>query len=414
MTDKEIEELEKKKEDYSNKYKFNPEDNILKLSSKKPSISDYNQDLILQPMREKEILSRKDQKAKELVVGSANKFGINLDMGDNPSFNYGKYLNPPVPSKKEPSNISEASKNLNSSDPAISAKGFLDLKGEAPQQDLPKIDSKQLMDDARKQRKLKWTDALAAFLTGYSGRKYDSSNSGTAQLQKKRDSQFQEYKDITSNNQKVKEVWDSKNRTELIDFLQSQKDKGELTASEKARYDALQQELNYKNEALKQKTETDRLRITNSKNKTSNTRSAAERINLPFESENIINEMNYMTGGASEAKSKRNQQRLNDLLASQPEDKKGIIFSTLTDLSEKSSKVRTQLEKQETLRNKAKSNSLPTDEYDSKISELEAELNQYQGNIKSVLNGKIPENTPQQQKTTSPEATKQKLDDFFK
>lgn len=393
MTDKELEEIENKKKEYDSKYKFDPAKRIETIKQV-PSLSNYNNNLVstpLEPMREKEVFTTKEEEqAKKLLINDSRRYGIKLDMGDNPSFNYGNYINHPGVSKKEPSNLSEAAKNINSNDPAIRAKAFLELKGNAPQEKVPELNSRQLFEDAKKQPSKK------------------------TRMQSQRDAQFQEYKDITSKNQTVKSAWDAKNRTELIDFLESQKDKGELTASEKARYDALQKELNYKNEALNQKTETDRLRIAASKYKTTNPRSTKENINLPFESENIINEMNFMTGGASEAKSKRNQQRLNDLLASQPEDKKGIIFNTLTDLSDKSSKVRTQLDKQETLRNKAKSNSLPTDEYDSKISELEAELNQYQGNIKSVLNGKMPENKPPQQKTTSPEATKQKLDDFFK
>ena len=58
--------------------------------------------------------------------------------------------------------------------------------------------------------------------------------------QRKRDEQFQEYKDIVQNNQKVKEVFDSKNRDELIDFLEKQQKIRDLTAREEAKLNEAQ------------------------------------------------------------------------------------------------------------------------------------------------------------------------------
>jgi len=205
-----------------------------KKETKLPSLSNFKPEPELMPMREKEILSRKGQKAKKLLTSDSKRYGIDLDIGDNPTYNYGKTINPVIASDR-PNNITESARNLQSNDPAIAAKGFLDIKGKAPQEKVPELDSKQLTEDAKKQRKARWGDALTGFGQVMQGKTVNTDNWESEKLQRKRDAQFQEYKDITSNNKKVKEVWDAKNRDELIDFLEKQQKTRDLNEREQAK-----------------------------------------------------------------------------------------------------------------------------------------------------------------------------------
>ena len=384
---------------------------------KVPSISDYKQESVLQPMREKEILSKKDQKAKELLLNSAKQHGVTLDIGDNTGFNYGKTINPSAP-KTNTDNIGNSARNLQSNDPAISGKAFIDLKGKAPQEKVPELDSKQLMNDAKLQRKLKWAEALSAFGSGLQGRSYDYQNSRSAQIQRKRDEQFQEYKDITSNNQKVKQVWDAKNRDELIDFLETQKKNRDLTEREEAKL-AEARFLKERDFALKQADLAAKIKSGYYNKRTSSTKADSPKFNLPFESEYIINEMNNLTGGASEAKTKRNQQRLAEILYDQktgkPVANADEIYNNLVDMSNKSAKIRTQIDKKEKAYNEAikSGDAVNAPKYQTEIDNLTAQLEEYQTNIKSILNGKAPEAATEQPKQTAKPETQKKLDDFF-
>ena len=393
----------------------------------KPSLSAYKEPELM-PVREKEVLSRKEQKAKELLKNDAKRHGVKLDIGDNPTYNYGKTINPATPKEKQPDNIAQSARNLQSDDPAIAAKGFVDLKGKAPQQEVPKLDSAQLMKDAKLQRKLRWSDALVAFGTGLQGGTYDHQNSRSAQIQRKRDEQFQEYKNIADNNKKVKEVWDAKNRDELINFLETQKKNRELTEREETK---LAEARFYKERdfALKAPTEAEKIK-SGYYNKRTSAQKANPKANLPFESEAIINEMNEISGGGAGVPS-RNQKRLEELIARNPDG-----YKTMLEVAGNSSKLRKQLTEKKKLYNDAikEGNSVTAPQLQADIDELTAQLEEYQNNIKSILNGKAPaakqdakpqagdkypgaplklgEKLPEQSKTQAPE-TQKKLDDFF-
>lgn len=418
---------------------FIPSDKIESIK-KVPSLSNYQPQPELTSMREKQVLSRKEQKAKEHLTNDSKRYGIKLDIGDNRTFNYGKVINPTV-KNENPDNISQAARNLDSNDPAIAAKGFLGLKGNAPQQKVPNLDSKQLMDDAKKQRKARWADALTGFGQVMQGKTVNTDNWESEKLQRKRDEQFKEYKDIVQNNQKVKEVWDSKNRDELIDFLEKQKRNRDLTAREEEKLTEARfnRDRDY---SLKQADLAAKIKSGYYNKRTSSGKADEVKFNLPFESENIINEMNNLTGGASEAKTKRNQQRLTEMLydteTGQPKPNAKENYDTLVDLSDKSAKLRIQIDKKEKAVKTAISNddAVNAPKYQAELDELNAQLEEYQNNIKSILNGKKPgaahvkpkvnkdgyeafygkefkpETETKQTQQTAPE-TQKKLDDFF-
>lgn len=398
---------------------FNPTEKIetkkdIPPIAKVPSLSNYKEPGLM-PMREKEILSKKDQKAKELLVNDARKHNVSLDIGDAKGFNYGKTINPSTTNEKK-ENTAESIKNLQSTDLNVKAKGYSDLQAKAPQQELPKLDSKQLMDDAKKQRRSKLGDKLQAFGTALQGGTYNWDNSNTAKYQRKRDAQFQEYKDIVTNNKKASDVWDSKNREDLINFLEKENKTRDLNEKEQAKLEEAKfiKDRDYELRAKTQKDNVDlsRARIAASYNKSN--KGNTDKINLPFESENIINEMNLMTGGASAAKSSRNQQRLSDLVSANPK-----ALETLSDLSEKAATIRSQIDKQDKLRLKSLKDGLSAEAegYAAEIDKMNEELTQYQNDIKSILNGKTPEakqETAPETKTEANPDTKKAIDDFFK
>lgn len=371
--------------------------NIKKEETKnKPSLSNYNEPELM-PMREKVILSKKDQKAKELVVNSARKYGATLDIGNNPLYDFGNYINKPkntVNSTTKTPSIEQSAKNLQSDNPEISAKGFTDLKGKAPQQEVPKIDSKLEMDEARKQRKARWGDALTALGRGMQGKSIDTDNFETSKIERKRDERFQEYKDITSNNKKVKEVWDAKNRDELIKFLETQKKSRDLNEKEEAKlndarfYKEQKEARDAAEHAAKMKS--------GYYNKRTSSTKADPPIKLPLESEYIINEMNELTGGASEAKTKRNQQRLNDLLTEKPES-----YKTLVEMSQNLAKLRKQIDAKQKAYNEAikSDDAVNAPKYQTEIDSLTAQLDEYQNNIKTILNGQTTEAETTETKT---------------
>jgi hypothetical protein len=408
-------------------------------SSKNLSLSNYKEPELM-PMREKVVLSRKDRKAKELLTRDSKRYGINLDIGDNPDFNYGKTINPVVP-KDRPNNLTESARNLQSDDPAIIGKAFLDIKGKAPQQKVPELDSKQEMEDAKRQRKARWADALTGFGQVMQGKTVNTDDWETSKLQRKRDERFQEYKDIVSNNKKVKDVWDAKNRDELIDFLDKQSKVRDLNEREAAKL-AEARFVRDRDYALKQADLAAKIKSGYYNKRTSTGKAEEMKFNLPFESENIINEMNNITGGASEAKTKRNQQRLAEMLfdteTGKPKAGSEETYNTLIELSDKSAKLRTQIEKKEKAVKTAISNddAVNAPKYQAELDELNSQLEEYQNNIKSILNGKAPAASTEKQKvnkdgfkayygkdykpdaenkqqsTPAPE-TQKKLDDFF-
>lgn len=404
-----------------------------------PSLSNYKEPELM-PMREKQVLSRKEQKAKALLTSDSKRYGIDLGIGDNTTYNYGKTINPSVP-KDRPDNLTESAKNLDSNDPAIAAKGFMGIKGKAPQQKVPELDSKQEMDDAKKQRKARWADALTGFGQVMQGKTVNTDNWESEKIQRKRDARFQEYKDIVQNNQKVQQVFDSKNRDELIDFLDKQSKVRDLTAREESKLAEARfnRERDY---ALKQADLAAKIKSGYYNKRTSTGKANEPKFNLPFESENIINEMNELTGGASEAKTKRNQQRLTEMLydteTGQPKPNAKENYDILVDLSDKSAKLRTQIDKKEKAVKTAISNddAVNAPKYQAELDELNSQLEQYQNNIKSILNGKAPAAATEKPKVNTdgyeahygkeykPETktnqaqpapeTQKKLDDFFK
>ena len=284
---------------------------------------------------------------------------------------------------------------------------------------LPELDKNKLVDLERKSKRRKILDIGLGAVIGMGGNSVDPDKLPGGRLRAEKEKIYKDYKDISDRNKKTLDAFNQKEYDTKRSLLLSAYNKAQTPEEKQLLEDKIKREderfnteMTYKNRALDENNKTARARIAASKNKPTKTASQSEI--LPLESENIINEMNLMTGGASAAKSTRNQQRLSDLLKTNPN-----AYESLVQLSDKSANIRAKLDKQESLRSKAKLNALPTDEFDNIIAQLESELSQYQNNIKSIINGKIPEVKTQSVPETKTETqakpdTKKAIDDFFK
>lgn len=356
--------------------------NSRKNNQKKLSLSNLSPEPELMPMREKEILSRQDQKAKQLVESDAKRSGVKLNWGDNATYNLGRVINPATPKTENPDNLTQAVKNSQSKDPAIAAKGYMDLKGKAPQQQLPEQDNKQLLEDAKKQRKARWGDALTGFGQVMQGKTVNTDNWETSKLQRKRDEQFQEYKDITEKNQKVKEVWDAKNREDLINFLETQQKTRDLNERESAKL-AEAKYIKDRDFALKAATEAKKWE-SGYYNKHTSSEKTAPKINLPFDSEIVLSEMNNLAGGGAGVGTS-NRKRLEELITTNPTG-----YNMMLELSGKTTKLRKQIAQKQDSYNAAlkEGNSSLVPQLQADIDTLNKELDGYETSMKTILSGK--------------------------
>lgn len=107
----------------------------------------------------------------------------------------------------------------------------------APQNEArAKLDQKTLMESARKQRRATLADALYAFGEGLQGRTANPEVFLGTRLQRQRDKQFQDFKDITERNQKTKYLWENQTRKELVDWADEQANNQAHSAEVRAKF----------------------------------------------------------------------------------------------------------------------------------------------------------------------------------
>jgi len=93
---------------------------------------------------------------------------------------------------------------------------------------------KSLIDSARRQRNLRWADALYAFGEGLQGKTADRNAFASTKLERDRNQQFQNYKNITEKNRQTKELWEDHYRTQMVNYLERQLQNKRLDDKQKA------------------------------------------------------------------------------------------------------------------------------------------------------------------------------------
>lgn len=103
----------------------------------------------------------------------------------------------------------------------------------------PKIDLKAQMDLEKRKRKVRWADALSAFGEGLQGKTVDTNNFEQNKIQRKQNADFQNFKDVTERNQRAKEAYENKTRSELFDWADQQSKNMQLNERERLKFQQL-------------------------------------------------------------------------------------------------------------------------------------------------------------------------------
>jgi len=209
-----------------------------KINPIKPSVKTEENKEDLKPVAYAEVLTDKEKKDRAMVDRDAAASGVTID--------WKKYTHQPITPETK-TDIEGAVRNMAAGDLARNVKGFSDLYGKPPQQELPKLDTKQLQEDARRQRKARWADALVAFGEGLQGKVANPEMFRSTQIQRKRDAQFQEYKNITQKNQLSRELWNKQRSDDLLKFIKDKIDDQTLTASEREKYQIAYEQIAQRN-----------------------------------------------------------------------------------------------------------------------------------------------------------------------
>lgn len=116
------------------------------------------------------------------------------------------------------------------------------------------LDQEKLIKEQKQLRKAAWADALAHFGAGMSGQSINPEDLASTALIRKRDKEFQDYKDVTERNQKAKDLWNAKTTNELIDWLDKKKSDASLSEKERQKFQQLldfhKDEMDFKNRDL--------------------------------------------------------------------------------------------------------------------------------------------------------------------
>jgi len=118
-----------------------------------------------------------------------------------------------------------------------------------------KLDQKALMESEKRQRRARFADALSAFGDGLQGKTINTEDFLSTKIQRQRDKQFQDFKDVTEQNQKTKYLWENQTRKELVDWADEQAKNERLDSNTRAKFkqvaDKYAADADYKNEQLK-------------------------------------------------------------------------------------------------------------------------------------------------------------------
>jgi hypothetical protein len=220
------------------------EKELEKIDSKKATVKTSTPEE-LKPMEPKEPVikspkqlrqERRDKKATNMVQSDASRYGIDL-----------KSISKRPLTDTDKKDFEESVKKMASKDIVESVTGYIDSYGKAPQEKEPELNQKELERLAKQQRKARWGDALYAFGEGLQGRTANPEAMATTRLQRQRDNMFQEYKDVTTRNQKARELWNAQRNNEMLKWLTEKQNDANLTASEKEKYRLMEEELKLRN-----------------------------------------------------------------------------------------------------------------------------------------------------------------------
>ena len=171
--------------------------------------------------------------------------GINLDdIGEMPLLDSDKGKITDAVKSLYPKEIAEGISNL--------SKAYA-----APQnEERNKLDQKALMDSARRERRARWADALYAFGEGLQGKTANPENFASTRIQRKRDKEFQDFKDVTERNQKTKFLWETQYRKDAIAWAEEQARNQRLDEQTRLKFQQLADQFNkgmeFKEKQLKQ------------------------------------------------------------------------------------------------------------------------------------------------------------------
>lgn len=110
----------------------------------------------------------------------------------------------------------------------------------APQnEEANRINQQALLKEQRRIRRARLGDALTAFGEGLQGKSVDSENFLSNKLERKRDKQFQDYRDVTERNKRTKYLFENQTRKELVDWAEEQAKNESLNERERRKFQML-------------------------------------------------------------------------------------------------------------------------------------------------------------------------------
>jgi hypothetical protein len=286
---------------------------------------------------------------------------------------------------------------------------------------------------------------LTAFGQGVTRGKVDPESLRSTQFKRERDTEFQNYRDITERNKKTKNLWEHQNRKDLLNFVNKQIADKKVSDEDTRRYKDIADQIVTKNKqwekeyGLKQRTIADRERATKlrkegkyyaprtTSDKVSKTKYTDKYYELSGNSPALINEFAKLSGyPVGEDGNLKNTlkdseaERLSNTLIKRmftedPETGELVpipgMENYIADLStsiEQSkakqaeiSNLETEMYEKTQEANRWKKDDIK-EEYDAKINQAQTELEKIQSDTRNLMEG----NTP----TTSQE----RLDEFFK
>ncbi|MCK5614715.1 hypothetical protein KAR91_73315 [Candidatus Pacearchaeota archaeon] len=202
-----------------------------------PSLQPVEEKII--PTKKDERQARREQRVSEMVSTQASRYG--LDLANLPKA-------PLTEDAKK--RITEGVSQSTADDFTSEIEGFAKAYSKPSMITTPELSEEQLKQSARKQRKARWLDALYGFGEGLQGRTADPRAMVGKRLQRERGETFQEYRSLTEQNKKAQEIWENQYRNDLIKFVDDKiKDKSTSTA-EKAKYKQFQDQLKLQQDRL--------------------------------------------------------------------------------------------------------------------------------------------------------------------
>lgn len=158
-----------------------------------------------------ERLERRDQRLTDHVKKEAEKEGIDLKHPAPQPLGEDKDI--------ERNEIDEGAKQAYGKNHSNEVEGFSRSYEDPNYRKAPTLNMDQLKESYKKERRAKWSDVLTAIGLGLQGKNIDPSKFKSSRIAADRQAQYKQYKDVVDANKKAGDLWDSKYRTDLYNFL---------------------------------------------------------------------------------------------------------------------------------------------------------------------------------------------------